>query len=144
MQLFFPATAFGVSNRLRQDLLVNDFTYKAIAEKKLVLFEKHFKRTFLSINDLARSFRWALEKYDTMKGQKWNVGDEKLNHTKLDIANIIKQKVDYELVINDELSHDKDGRDYFVDYSKIRSIGFEATESLEDGIDSLVKLYQAA
>ena len=125
-------------------MLVNDFTYKAIAEKKLVLFEKHFKRTFLSINDLARSFRWALEKYDVMKGQKWNVGDEKLNHTKLDIANIIKQKVDYELVINDELSHDKDGRDYFVDYSKIRSIGFEATESLEDGIDSLVKLYQAA
>ena len=139
-----PATAFGVSNRLRQDLLVNDFTYKAIAEKKLLLFEKHFKRTFLSINDLARSFRWALEKYDVMKGQKWNVGDEKLNHTKLDIAQIIKQKVDYELIINDELSHDKDGRDYFVDYTKIRNIGFQATESLEDGIDSLVKLYQAA
>ena len=139
-----PATAFGVSNRLRQDLLVNDFTYKAIAEKKLVLFEKHFKRTFLSINDLARSFRWALEKYDIMKGEIWNVGDETLNHTKLDIAQIIKSKVDYELIINDELSHDKDGRDYFVDYSKIRNIGFTATETLEDGIDSLVKLYHAA
>jgi nucleoside-diphosphate-sugar epimerase len=139
-----PATAFGVSNRLRQDLLVNDFTYKAIAEKKLVLFEKHFKRTFLSINDLARSFRWALEKYDIMKGEIWNVGDEKLNHTKLDIAQIIKKKVDYELIINDELSHDKDGRDYFVDYTKIRNIGFTATETLEDGIDSLVKLYHAA
>tara|TARA_B100001094_G_scaffold147665_2_gene143012 strand:+ start:8567 stop:9460 length:894 start_codon:yes stop_codon:yes gene_type:complete len=139
-----PATAFGVSNRLRQDLLVNDFTYKAIAEKKLVLFEKHFKRTFLSINDLARSFRWALEKYDIMKGEIWNVGDETLNHTKLDIAQIIKSKVDYELIINDELSHDKDGRDYFVDYTKIRNIGFTATETLEDGIDSLVKLYHAA
>jgi len=139
-----PATAFGVSNRLRQDLLVNDFTFKAISERKLILFEKHFKRTFLSINDLARSFRWALEKYDVMKGQKWNVGDEKLNHTKLDIANIIKSKVEYELVINDELSHDKDGRDYFVDYSKIKSIGFESTETLEDGIESLVKLYTAA
>ena len=139
-----PATAFGVSNRLRQDLLVNDFTYKAIAEKKLVLFEKHFKRTFLSINDLARSFRWALEKYDIMKGEIWNVGDETLNHTKLDIAQIIKSKVDYELIINDELSHDKDGRDYFVEYTKIRNIGFTATETLEDGIDSLVKLYHAA
>jgi len=139
-----PATAFGVSNRLRQDLLVNDFTYKAIAEKKLVLFEKHFKRTFLSINDLARSFRWALEKYDIMKGEIWNVGDETLNHTKLDIAQIIQSKVDYELIINDELSHDKDGRDYFVDYTKIRNIGFTATETLEDGIDSLVKLYHAA
>ncbi len=139
-----PATAFGVSNRLRQDLLVNDFTFKAISEGELILFEKHFKRTFLSINDLARSFRWALEKYDVMKGQKWNVGDEKLNHTKLDIANIIKSKVDYNLIINDELSHDKDGRDYFVDYSKIKSIGFESTETLEDGIESLVKLYTAA
>jgi len=138
-----PATAFGVSNRLRQDLLVNDFTFKAISEGRLILFEKHFKRTFLSINDLARSFRWALEKFDVMKGQKWNVGDERLNHTKLDIANIIKSLVDYELVINDELSHDKDGRDYFVDYSKIKSIGFESTETLEDGIQSLVKLYNA-
>jgi len=79
-----------------------------------------------------------------MKGQKWNVGDEKVNHTKLDIANIIKSKVDYNLIINDELSHDKDGRDYFVDYSKIKSIGFESTETLEDGIESLVKLYTAA
>ena len=138
-----PATAFGVSNRLRQDLLVNDFTFKAISEGRLILFEKNFKRTFLSINDLARSFRWALEKFDVMKGQKWNVGDERLNHTKLDIANIIKSLVDYELVINDELSHDKDGRDYFVDYSKIKSIGFESTETLEDGIQSLVKLYNA-
>ena len=138
-----PATAFGVSNRLRQDLLVNDFTFKAISEGRLILFEKHFKRTFLSINDLARSFRWALEKFDVMKGQKWNVGDERLNHTKLDIANIIKSLVDYELVINDKLSHDKDGRDYFVDYSKIKSIGFESTETLEDGIQSLVKLYNA-
>ena len=93
---------------------------------------------------MARSFRWALEKYDIMKGEIWNVGDETLNHTKLDIAQIIKSKVDYELIINDELSHDKDGRDYFVDYTKIRNIGFTATETLEDGIDSLVKLYHAA
>lgn len=137
-----PATAFGVSNRLRQDLLVNDFTYKAIAEKELVLFEGHFKRTFISINDLARSFRWGVERFDDMKGQVWNVGDERLNHTKLDIANIIKSKVDYRLEVNTDLAHDQDGRNYFVDYTKIRKLGFEAKETLEDGIDSLVKLYQ--
>lgn len=138
-----PATAFGVSNRLRQDLLVNDFTYKAIAEKELVLFEGHFKRTFISINDLARSFRWGVERFDDMKGQVWNVGDERLNHTKLDIANIIKSKVDYRLEVNTDLAHDQDGRNYFVDYTKIRNLGFEAKETLEDGIDNLVKLYQA-
>jgi nucleoside-diphosphate-sugar epimerase len=138
-----PATAFGVSNRLRQDLLVNDFTYKAIAEKELVLFEGHFKRTFISINDLARSFRWGVERFDDMKGQVWNVGDERLNHTKLDIANIIKSKVDYRLEVNTDLAHDQDGRNYFVDYTKIRQLGFEAKETLEDGIDNLVKLYQA-
>jgi nucleoside-diphosphate-sugar epimerase len=137
-----PATAFGVSNRLRQDLLVNDFTYKAIAEKELVLFEGHFKRTFISINDLARSFRWGVERFDDMKGQVWNVGDERLNHTKLDIANIIKSKVDYRLEVNTDLAHDQDGRNYFVDYTKIRKLGFEAKETLEDGIDNLVKLYQ--
>lgn len=138
-----PATAFGVSNRLRQDLLVNDFTYKAIAEKELVLFEGHFKRTFISINDLARSFRWGIERFDDMKGQVWNVGDERLNHTKLDIANIIKSKVDYRLEVNTDLAHDQDGRNYFVDYTKIRKLGFEAKETLEEGIDNLVKLYQA-
>ena len=138
-----PATAFGVSNRLRQDLLVNDFTYKAIAEKELVLFEGHFKRTFISINDLARSFRLGVERFDDMKGQVWNVGDERLNHTKLDIANIIKSKVDYRLEVNTDLAHDQDGRNYFVDYTKIRKLGFEAKETLEDGIDNLVKLYQA-
>ena len=138
-----PATAFGVSNRLRQDLLVNDFTYKAIAEKELVLFEGHFKRTFISINDLARSFRWGVERFDDMKGQVWNVGDERLNHTKLDIANIIKSKVYYRLEVNTDLAHDQDGRNYFVDYTKIRKLGFEAKETLEDGIDNLVKLYQA-
>ena len=138
-----PATAFGVSNRLRQDLLVNDFTYKAIAEKELVLFEGHFKRTFISINDLARSFRWGVERFDDMKGQVWNVGDERLNHTKLEIANIIKSKVDYRLEVNTDLAHDQDGRNYFVDYTKIRKLGFEAKETLEDGIDNLVKLYQA-
>lgn len=137
-----PATAFGVSNRLRQDLLVNDFTYKAVTEKELVLFEGHFKRTFLSVNDLVRSFIWAIEKNNIMKNNIWNVGDEKLNYTKLEIAEIIKSKIDYNLITNTELSHDEDGRNYFVDYSKIREIGFNAEETISNGIDNLIKIYK--
>jgi nucleoside-diphosphate-sugar epimerase len=139
-----PATAFGVSNRLRNDLLVNDFTRKAIIDKQMTLFEGHFKRTFISVNDLARAFRWGLEYHDLMKDGIWNVGDERLNHTKLEIAETIKKYIDYELEVNTELSHDQDGRNYFVDYQKIRSLGYEAKESLEDGIKNLIRVYQSS
>jgi len=138
-----PATAFGVSNRLRNDLLVNDFTRKAIVDKSMTLFEGHFKRTFISVNDLVRSFAWGIEKYSVMKGEVWNVGDERLNHTKLDIAETIQRYVDFKLEINNDLSHDLDGRNYFVDYTKIRSIGYTATETLEDGILNLIKVYRS-
>lgn len=138
-----PATAFGVSNRLRNDLLVNDFTRKAIVDKSMTLFEGHFKRTFISVNDLVRAFAWGVEKYSVMKGETWNVGDERLNHTKLDIAETIQRYVDFKLELNNDLSHDLDGRNYFVDYTKIRSIGYTATETLEDGILSLVKVYRS-
>ena len=80
-----PATAFGVSNRLRNDLLINDFVRKACIGEHMVLFEGHFKRTFISVNDLVRSFAWTIEKYDQMKGGIWNVGDNP-NYTKLDIC----------------------------------------------------------
>ena len=139
-----PATAFGVSNRLRNDLLVNDFVNQAINERELVLFEGHYKRTFLSVNDLARGFALGIEKYDEMKGEIWNVGDETLNHTKLDIANTILKYVDYKLDVDTMLVHDKDRRNYFVDYSKIKErTGFVAEETLDSGILNLVTLYNA-
>jgi len=139
-----PATAFGVSNRLRNDLLVNDFVNQAINERELVLFEGHYKRTFLSVNDLARGFALGIEKYDIMKGEIWNVGDETLNHTKLDIANTILKYVDYKLDVDTMLVHDKDRRNYFVDYSKIKErTGFVAEETLDSGILNLVTLYNA-
>ena len=143
--IFRPATAFGVSNRLRNDLLVNDFVNQAVNVKELTLFEGHFKRTFLSINDLVRGFAMGIEKYDEMKGEVWNVGDESLNHTKLDIANTILKYVDYDLTVNTTVEHDKDGRNYFVDYSKIKErTGFVATETLDSGILNLVTLYKAS
>lgn len=138
-----PATAFGVSNRLRHDLLVNDFTKKAVLEGKITLFESHFKRTFISVNDLARAFMLGVEIFDKMQSNVWNVGDERLNYTKLDIAKIIKKHINYELTLNEDFSHDLDGRNYFVNYDKIKSIGFSASENLEDGIKNLLKIYNS-
>ena len=139
-----PATAFGVSNRLRHDLLVNDFTRKALLDGHMTLFEGHFKRTFISVNDLARSFRLAIENHNIMKGQVWNVGDQSLNHTKLEICETIKSHIpDFTFDNNQEFSHDQDGRNYFVDYKKIRDIGFIATETLDQGIQNLIKIYTA-
>jgi len=138
-----PATAFGISNRLRHDLLVNDFVRKACNKEHMILFEGHFKRTFISVNDLVRSFAWGVEKYDKMKNNIWNVGDERLNYTKLEICEIIKKNIPtwtYEL--NNTLVHDQDGRNYFVDYTKIFNLGFSADETLEDGIHNLIKVYK--
>ncbi len=139
-----PATAFGVSNRLRNDLLINDFVRKACMNEHMTLFEGHFKRTFISINDLVRSFAWGVEMYDEMKGQVWNVGDETLNHTKLEICETIKQHVPtWTYDVNDTLAHDQDGRNYFVDYTKIRKLGFSANETLDQGIQNLIKVYKS-
>ncbi len=136
-----PATAFGVSNRLRTDLLVNDFVKTILKENKLTLFEGHFKRTFLSAYDLARGFKFAIDNYDKLKGSSWNLGDERLNYTKLEIAQIIKTKIDYELIISN-LKHDQDGRNYFVDYSKIKNLGFSAHDNIENSIDKLIMVYK--
>lgn len=136
-----PATAFGVSNRLRTDLLVNDFVKTILKENKLTLFEGHFKRTFLSAYDLARGFKFAIDNYDKLKNSSWNLGDERLNYTKLEIAQIIKTKIDYELIISN-LKHDQDGRNYFVDYSKIKNLGFSAHDNIENSIDKLIMVYK--
>ena len=129
-----PATAFGVSNRLRQDLLINDFTLKAITEGELILFEGHFKRTFISVNNLARSFRWGITYYNDMQDNIWNVGDERLNLSKLDVANVIQKYIDYKIIENKKISHDQDKRNYLVDYTKIKTFGFECTETIDQGI----------
>ena len=139
-----PATAFGVSNRLRNDLLINDFVNQAVNVGELILFEGHFKRTFLSNNDCVRGFALGLNEYNTMQGEIWNLGDERLNATKLDVANMIMKYIPYRLKVNTTLEHDKDGRNYFVDYSKIKDrLRFQASDTLESGILDLVKLYKA-
>ena len=138
-----PATAFGVSNRLRHDLLINDFVRKACNNVSMTLFEGHHKRTFLSVNDLVRAFAWGIEKYDVMKGDIWNVGDNRLNYTKLEICQMIQNIIPtWHYTIDNNLLHDQDGRNYFVDYEKIRNIGFTGNETLKQGIINLIKVYK--
>ena len=133
------ATVFGTSPRMRADLLVNDFTYKAINDRSLVLFASHSKRTFIHILDAIDAYLFALDHADSMRGGIFNVGKEKLNVSKLDIANAIRNHVEFEII--DSSLSDLDVRDFLVSFKRIRDLGFNTRFSLDDGIRELLKLY---
>jgi nucleoside-diphosphate-sugar epimerase len=132
------ATAFGVSPRMRLDLLPNDFTYQAVHGKTLIVYEKNFMRTFIHVKDMARSFLFALKNYEKMEGEIYNVGNEKLNFSKEEICKLIKKKVDFYLHFA-EVGRDLDKRDYYVSYDKIQELGFETSITMEKGIDELIR-----
>ncbi len=131
------ATAFGVSNRMRLDLMPNDFTYQAVKNRSLIVYEGGFKRTFVHVRDMARSMIFALENWDTVKDDVYNVGHESMNFTKEDVARKILEHVDYYLHFA-EVGSDADQRNYEVSYEKIRKKGFETTVDLDQGIAELV------
>lgn len=133
------ATVFGPSTRMRMDLMVNDFAYKAVKEGVLVLFDSFAKRTFIHVRDAADCYIFAMENYDRMKGGVYNAGGNSLNFSKLEIAEKISNKVKYN-IINSELT-DKDLRHFVVNFNKIEKIGFKPAITLEQGIDELLKLY---
>lgn len=132
------ATAFGVSPRMRLDLLPNDFTYRAVKERSLIVYEKNFMRTFIHVKDMARAFIFALENYDKVRGETYNVGDDSMNYSKEDICLAIKKKVDYYLHFAD-VGHDADQRDYLVSYDKINRAGFKTAIDMDEGVDELIK-----
>ncbi|WP_435009938.1 NAD-dependent epimerase/dehydratase family protein [Tundrisphaera lichenicola] len=132
------ATAFGVSNRMRLDLMPNDFTYQAVKNKNLIVYEGGFKRTFVHVRDMARSIMFALDKWDTMKDDVYNVGHESMNFTKEDVARTVLKHVDYYLHFA-EVGTDADKRNYEVSYEKIRAKGFETTIDLDRGVAELVR-----
>jgi len=134
------ATAFGVSPRMRLDLLPNDFTYKAVKDKTLIIYEKEFMRTFIHVKDMARAFLFALENYPKIKGEVYNVGDEHMNYSKEQVANILRKKVEFYLHFAD-VGHDVDQRDYKVSYEKIKSVGFNCEWTMERGLDDLIKFF---
>ena len=135
------ATAFGVSNRMRLDLLPNDFAYQAVRNRNLIVYEGGYKRTFVHVRDMARSIIFALERWSEVKDDVYNVGHESMNFTKEDVARQVLKHVNYYLHFA-EVGHDADQRNYEVCYEKIRKKGFETTIDLDRGIGELVKAAQ--
>ncbi|WP_165247893.1 NAD-dependent epimerase/dehydratase family protein [Paludisphaera soli] len=135
------ATAFGVSNRMRLDLMPNDFTYQAVKNRNLIVYEGGFKRTFVHVRDMARSFIFALERWDDVKDDVYNVGHESMNFTKEEVARKVLEHTDFYLHFA-EVGSDADQRNYEVSYEKIRAKGFETTIDLDRGISELVRAAQ--
>tara|TARA_Y100000996_G_scaffold408378_1_gene387348 strand:- start:140 stop:1093 length:954 start_codon:yes stop_codon:yes gene_type:complete len=132
------ATIFGLSPRMRLDLLVNNFVYEAVTNKYLEIFEGKFKRNYVHINDVARVFLFCIKNFDRLKNNVFNFGLENINLTKIELAENIKKYVkDFNYVLN-EFGHDPDKRDYIVSNKKILDTGFEFKHSLDQGIKELV------
>jgi len=134
------ATVFGISPKMRNDLMVNDFTYKAIHDRSIILFAGDTKRTFIHIKDAIDSYIFAMDNYEKMIGQIYNVGDNSLNFSKKEIANCIMKHVKFDLI--DSSLSDLDKRNFEISFDKINEVGFHTKYTLEDGVDDLVKLYK--
>lgn len=136
------ATVFGMSHRMRLDLLVNDFVHRAMRDKSIVLFEAHFKRNFVHIRDVARAFLHCMEHFDEMKNNAYNVGLSDANLSKLELCERIKKHVPEFVFIESNIGEDPDKRNYIVSNAKIEATGFKTAHSLDHGIVELVKGYQ--
>lgn len=136
------ATVFGISPRMRLDLLVNDFVYRAVNDRFLVLFEGHFKRNYIHIRDVARAFTHCLDNFEKMKGQAYNVGLNNANLSKLELCREIQKQVPDFYFTEAEIGQDPDKRNYIVSNAKIEATGFRPQISLQEGIAELIKGYQ--
>ena len=140
--VFRLATVFGVSPRMRTDLLVNDFTYKAITDKYIVVFEKSFKRNFIHIQDVANVFLFMLTNYEQYKGEVFNVGLSDANLSKQELLEKIQSHVNNFAVSYNDYYEDPDKRDYIVSNTKIESTGWYPKWTIDMGIKELIMAYQ--
>lgn len=139
---FRLATVFGMSPRMRIDLLVNDFVYRAVQDRSVVLFEAHFKRNFIHIRDVARAFIHGLENFETMQDEAYNVGLSDANLSKSELCRKIQQHLPNFVFFEAPIGQDPDKRDYIVSNEKIERTGFRPAFSLDDGIRELMKGYR--
>lgn len=136
------ATVFGVSPRMRTDLLVNDFTYKSVVDGYLVLFEAHFKRNYIHVQDIARTFQFVIENYENCKGHAFNVGLSTANLSKLELAEKIKTHIPSLVIKQDNFKEDFDKRNYIVSNEKLESLGWKPIYDLDYGIKQLIEAYK--
>jgi nucleoside-diphosphate-sugar epimerase len=138
---FRLATVFGMSPRMRIDLLVNDFTYRAVTDKFVVLFESYFKRNYIHVRDVSRAFQHAIANFDKMKGQIYNVGLTEANVSKKELCQVIQRQVPDFKFIDAPIGKDPDQRNYVVSNAKIEATGYQTSVSLDQGISELIKGY---
>jgi nucleoside-diphosphate-sugar epimerase len=136
------ATVFGMSYRMRMDLLVQDFVYKALNDGYLVLFESHFIRNYIHIRDVANTFLFMIENYEKCNNNAFNVGLSAANLTKFELAQSIQKYVPELVIVQNEFKKDFDQRNYLVSNNKLESQGWLPKFTLEDGIQELIEGYQ--
>ncbi len=136
------ATVFGISPRMRLDLLVNDFTYRAVTDRFVILFEAHFKRNYIHVRDVAKAFIHCLENFSKMKDEPYNVGLSDANLSKWELCEEIKKQVPDFYFVEAKIGEDPDKRDYIVSNAKIEGTGFSPDVSLQLGINELIKGFQ--
>ncbi len=136
------ATVFGISPRMRLDLLVNDFTYRAVTDRFIVLFESHFKRNYIHVRDVASAFLHSLDNFDTMKNEPYNVGLSDANLSKMELCLEIGKQVSEFCITEAPVGRDPDQRNYIVSNEKIERTGFKPEVSLQQGIRELIKGFE--
>jgi nucleoside-diphosphate-sugar epimerase len=137
---FRLATVFGISPRMRLDLLVNNFAFRAVTDGFIVIFEGHFKRNYIHIADVVQAFMLSIENPKNFTGQVFNVGLSSANISKLELCKKIKEIVPKFTYLESELGKDPDQRNYIVSNTKIEKVGFKPVMQLEDGLQELVKM----
>lgn len=136
------ATVMGISPRMRLDLLVNDFTYRAVNDRFLVLFEPHFKRNYIHVRDVTKAFIHCIDNFDQMKCNAYNVGLSDANISKWELCQEIKKQLPDFYFIEAKIGEDPDKRDYIVSNAKIEATGFKPDHSLQQSITELIKGYK--
>lgn len=132
------ATAFGVSPRLRLDLLINEFVFLCTKQRYLLVYEPEFMRSFIHVSDMARVFVHALNNFDLMKNEVFNVGSDKMNYTKGHVAELVRQLTNATVQYKN-FDNDIEKRNYLISYEKIKKTGFDTKISLKKGVSELIK-----